>query len=88
MLVIKIAHLKSRLSYFLKLVRKGETILVKDREEPVAELVPYRGGSLSERERLVKEGKIIPATVTFNTEVTPLKKPVSVKDLLDFVRGE
>jgi len=35
-----IADLKARLSAHLRAVRKGETIVVLDRKEPVARLVP------------------------------------------------
>lgn len=39
---VGIAELKSRLSKYLRAVRRGETISVLDRETPVAQLVPVR----------------------------------------------
>ena len=39
---IGIKQLKSRLSEYLRLVRSGETVLVTDRDEVVAELRPTR----------------------------------------------
>jgi antitoxin (DNA-binding transcriptional repressor) of toxin-antitoxin stability system len=38
---IGIAELKARLSEHLRLVRKGRTLIVLDRDTPVARIVPY-----------------------------------------------
>jgi len=43
MKAIGVKQLKSRLSEYLRLVRNGESILVTDRDEVVAELRPARG---------------------------------------------
>ena len=40
---VRIAELKSRLSEYLRDVRRGETISVLDRETPVAQIIPARG---------------------------------------------
>jgi prevent-host-death family protein len=37
---VRIAELKARLSEYLRAVRRGETIVVLDRETPVAHVVP------------------------------------------------
>ncbi|HEY7054983.1 MAG TPA: type II toxin-antitoxin system prevent-host-death family antitoxin [Vicinamibacterales bacterium] len=37
---VRIAELKSRLSEYLRAVRRGDTIVVLDRETPVAHIVP------------------------------------------------
>jgi prevent-host-death family protein len=39
---VRIAELKARLSKYLRAVRRGETIVVLDRETPVAQIVPIR----------------------------------------------
>ena len=39
---VKITELKARLSAYLRLVRAGGAIIVKDRDTPVARLVPYQ----------------------------------------------
>jgi len=41
---VRVAVLKAKLSHYLRLVRKGETITVYDRDKPVAEIVPIRTG--------------------------------------------
>jgi prevent-host-death family protein len=38
---VGIAELKGRLSEYLRAVRKGGEIVIKDRETPIARLVPY-----------------------------------------------
>ena len=45
---VRVTELKARLSHFLRLVRKGQTITVYDRDKPVAEIVPVR----TKRQRL------------------------------------
>ncbi len=41
---VRIAELKSRLSAHLRAVRAGRTIVVLDRDTPIARIVPYREG--------------------------------------------
>jgi len=58
--------LKNRLSEYIRLAAKGETILVTDRDRVVAEIVPPQPGrkTLSEDEFIamgVKEGWLTPA---------------------------
>ena len=39
---VKIAELKSQLSEYLRLVRSGNEVVVKDRDTPIARIVPYK----------------------------------------------
>jgi prevent-host-death family protein len=41
---VRVAALKARLSEVLRSVRRGEVVVVYDRDTPVARLVPYLGG--------------------------------------------
>lgn len=88
MKTVKIAELKSRLSHFLSLVKKGEPILVTDRTEPVAELIPIRVHQMSKREALIREGKIIPATSKRELEISKIKNRINVAELLSQDRDE
>ena len=45
----RIAELKARLSHYLRAVRRGETVIVLDRETPVARIVPVRQPGLRMR---------------------------------------
>ncbi|MGH7149772.1 MAG: type II toxin-antitoxin system Phd/YefM family antitoxin [Planctomycetota bacterium] len=44
MKTVGVAELKSRLSEYLRRVRRGQTIVVVDRRTPIARLVPYESG--------------------------------------------
>ncbi|MEO8452779.1 MAG: type II toxin-antitoxin system prevent-host-death family antitoxin [Gemmatimonadota bacterium] len=48
---VKVAELKARLSAYLRAARRGHTVVVCERETPVARLVPYaeRGDQLTSR---------------------------------------
>jgi prevent-host-death family protein len=51
-LIVGSRELKTRLGTYLNRVRRGETILVTDRNEPVAELRPVPGASDARLARL------------------------------------
>lgn len=54
-----VAELKNRLSAYLQFVREGEEILVKDRNQPIARISPYKQTEQSEDERqLVASGAL------------------------------
>ena len=54
---VNVAELKNRLSAYLQMVRKGEEIIIKDRNTPVARISPYGAGAVSDEEReLVASG--------------------------------
>ena len=46
---VGIADLKVRLSEYLRLVRKGRTLTVLDRDTPIAQIVPYQSEALEVR---------------------------------------
>ena len=69
---VNVSDLKARLSAHLEFVRKGEEVLVCDRDKPVARIVPVRPENYPEQERrLIARGILAP----------PLKKhPASWPD--------
>lgn len=59
MKTVNIAELKNRLSTYLRFARNGEEIVIRDRNMPVAKIVPFVPGNASEEElQLVAEGKM------------------------------
>ena len=80
----KIAELKAHLSKYLRLVRKGERILVLDRDEPVAQLVPLPGKSETWRERLAREGRLRLGTQDWRS--LKLKARASAIDIQSILR--
>ncbi|MGD0798880.1 MAG: type II toxin-antitoxin system prevent-host-death family antitoxin [Acidobacteriaceae bacterium] len=59
---VNIAELKNRLSAYVKYAKAGETIVIRDRNTPVARLVPFvADDGLSDEERqLVADGILRP----------------------------
>lgn len=51
MKAVNVADLKNRLSAYLQLVREGEEVIVKDRNQPIARITPYDVSGASESER-------------------------------------
>ncbi len=59
MQTVKIGDLKNQLSAYLQCVRNGEEIVVRDRDVPVARILPFRQGPGWEREEsLVAAGAL------------------------------
>jgi len=59
MRTVNIGELKNQLSAYLQYVRAGEEVIVRDRNMPVARIVPYTAMSASEEEAyLVAAGRL------------------------------
>jgi antitoxin (DNA-binding transcriptional repressor) of toxin-antitoxin stability system len=87
MKAINVTELKSHLSKYLRLASRGARILVKDRDEPVAELGPPRAEPLSWRERLAREGRLRPGTQDWGKlEISTLARRVDIQASLRAVR--
>ena len=94
-----IAELKNKLSSYLEKVKRGETVLVMDREKPVARIVPVESPARMgegeaeawlkrlEREGVVRTGARKGVPAIWKT-VPPGKRPVgAVQALLEERRG-
>jgi prevent-host-death family protein len=69
---VTITEIKSHLSAYLRSVRNGGEILVKDRETPIARIVPYKPA----RRRIAT----IPATKSHkNIDRLPFFRPANLK---------
>lgn len=54
---VNISELRNDLSGYIELVRAGEEVVVKDRNVPVARIIPFPKDAISDREaRLVASG--------------------------------
>ena len=93
---VGLRELKNRLSEYVREVRSGESVLVTDRGEVVAELVPPRHGSEdrgipSALVALAREGKVtlgLPNDPSAYPKMPRLLKKISSAELLDQERGE
>ena len=98
MKAVGVKQLKGRLSEYLRLVRSGETILVTDRDEVVAELKPARrqAASASSVEAtlasLAERGEVTRPSLPkgrWTWKVTGFGLPAgSAADLLDEIRRD
>jgi len=62
MKTVQIGDLKNHLSAHLREVRKGEEIIVNDRNLPVARIIPYVPESIEEQQRiLIAQGILRPS---------------------------
>jgi prevent-host-death family protein len=57
---VGVRELRQNLSVYLRRVRAGERLIVTERNVPVAELTPL-GASDDPWERMIREGRLIPA---------------------------
>ena len=74
---VGVRELKTRLGSYLREVRRGRTIVVTDRGEPVAELRPItraRSGSDAEIERLVALGRLTRVSRTPQAPFRPIRR--------------
>jgi prevent-host-death family protein len=71
---VKIAELKSHLSEYLRSVQRGNEVIVKDRDTPIARLVPYE----ERKQRLI----VRPATASLkdiDKMLARLRRPKGLK---------
>ncbi len=79
---VRIADLKSRLSEYLRKVRRGGSLTVLDRDNPIARIVPYEtdGASLKVRAPLPDAPKL---------QRVSLPPPLRLhKDIVEFLMKE
>ena len=98
MRTVGIRELKNKLSRYLALVRQGETLLVTDRDEVIAEIRQPSPWLLSGTDsdwaliqQLAAQGKMAPAKVRGKPRLPPPAKlpyPGPLQELLDEVKGE
>jgi prevent-host-death family protein len=73
-----VAQLKAHLSRYLALVKSGQEVVVTERGRPVAKLVPLPAAAdrASRRERLIREGVLLPGRGRLRPELLrPPKGP-------------
>jgi antitoxin (DNA-binding transcriptional repressor) of toxin-antitoxin stability system len=89
MMAINVTELKAHLSRYLRKASRGARIVVKDRDEPIAQIGPPETGGPSGRDRLVQEGRLRPGTQDWKTlKISRLSVPVDIQSSLRAVREE
>ncbi len=93
MKAVNIAELKNRLSHYLRLVRRGESILVRDRDTVIARIEPAgdtRVGDADDAERLAsleKRGILRRAKHRWSPEILA-RRPQVEADVVEAVLRE
>lgn len=91
MQTVNIAELKNNLSAYLEQVKNGEELVVKDRNRPVARLVPLTSGEDldAEEETLVAAGLMRLPTKEKSDDSLSLSAPqVAMADIQAVIRAE
>ena len=89
MKAINVSELKAHLSKYLRLASRGARIVVKDRDEPIAQLGPPQGEALSWRDRLAREGRLRLGTQDWaKLTVSKLDRRVDIQPSLRAVRDD
>ena len=86
---IKVSELKAHLSKYLRKASRGARIVVRDRDEAIAEIGPPAPSAASWRDRLQEQGRLRPGTQAWGTlEITPLETPIDIQASLQAVRED
>jgi prevent-host-death family protein len=99
MRTVNIGTLKNQLSAYLRYVRNGEEVIVRDRNRPVARILPFtlplpaEGDYAAEEAYLIATGQMRPALEKMDREAfwklpRPTVSDEAMKEALDWVRGE
>ena len=86
---INVSELKTHLSKYLRMASRGSSIIVKDRNEPIAEIGPLRSQSISWRERLDRAGRLRPGTQDWKKlKVSRVNRKLDIQAALRAVRED
>jgi antitoxin (DNA-binding transcriptional repressor) of toxin-antitoxin stability system len=86
---INVSELKAQLSKYLRMASRGSQIVVKDRDEPIAQLGPPPGAATSWHARMTREGRLRPGTQAWSTlQITKLERSIDIQASLREVRED
>lgn len=88
---VNVAQLKDGLSSYLKLARAGEEIIIRDRQTPIARLMPLAEVKAvdDEMKALAARGKMRLPTKPFDAKIFPKNAPkVATKIIVEALRHD
>jgi antitoxin (DNA-binding transcriptional repressor) of toxin-antitoxin stability system len=99
MRTVNIGVLKNQLSAYLQYVRNGEEVVVRDRNVPIARILPFRlplppeGDHEAEAAYLIATGQMKEATQKMDWEAfwalpMPTVSDEAVKEAIEWVKGD
>jgi antitoxin (DNA-binding transcriptional repressor) of toxin-antitoxin stability system len=85
---INVSELKAHLSKYLRMAARGVRIVVKDRDEPIAQLGPPPA-ALAWHDRLARAGRLRLGTQNWRAlTIAPVDRPVDIQAALRAVRED
>ena len=89
MKAINVSDLKAHLSRYLRMASRGARILVKDRDDPIAQIGPPDPPPQSWRERLARAGRLRLGSQNWDSlEISRPDRPVDIQQSLRAVRED
>jgi antitoxin (DNA-binding transcriptional repressor) of toxin-antitoxin stability system len=89
MKTVNVTELKAHLSRYLRMASRGTRIVVRDREEPIAQLGPLETVVRSWRDRLAQAGRLRPGTQDWaSLRLSRLDRQLNIQASLDAVRED
>jgi antitoxin (DNA-binding transcriptional repressor) of toxin-antitoxin stability system len=89
MKAVNVTDLKAHLSQYLRMASRGARILVKDRDEPIAQLGPPEAEARPWRERLAQQGRLRLGTQDWGKlQISALDRPIDVQATLQAIRED
>jgi antitoxin (DNA-binding transcriptional repressor) of toxin-antitoxin stability system len=86
---VNVTELKAHLSKYLRMASRGSHIVVKDRDEPIAQLGPLPSDEQSWRTRLAQSGRLRPGTQGWShLKISRVAARVNVRESLEAVRED
>lgn len=86
---INVSELKAHLSKYLRMASRGSRILVRDRDEPVAQIGPPPAAATAWHDRLARAGRLRPGTQNWSAlEISALGRHVDIQASLRAVRED
>ena len=86
---INVSELKAHLSRYLRKASRGARIVVRDRDEAIAEIGPPAPSATSWRNRLEEQGRLRPGSQAWDAlEIPPLDVPTDIQAALRAVRED
>lgn len=86
---VNIADLRNRLSYYINKVREGKEIIVRDRNMPVARIVPWTDETEEdELQSLASAGKVKLGTGQIDEDFWKLPAPKVSSEILNRILSE
>jgi antitoxin (DNA-binding transcriptional repressor) of toxin-antitoxin stability system len=86
---INVSELKAHLSRYLRMASRGSRIIVRDRDEPVAQIGPPPAAALPWHDRLTRAGRLRPGPQNWSAlKISRLARRVDIQASLGAVRED